>query len=215
MLKGQAARTNAAEYEGAIVIAIVDYGAGNLASVVKALQRLGRERVVTSDPDVVGRARKCIIPGVGNFKATAPLANGKLGAVLREGVNSGQVPLLGICLGLQWMFEGSSEAPDLHGLGIFPGRCMRFTDAVKSPHVGWDSLAITRGSRLLKGIPSGAYLYFTHSYRAPLCACTIATCTYEQPFTAVAERENLFGVQFHPEKSGDVGMHILENFCAL
>jgi imidazole glycerol-phosphate synthase subunit HisH len=197
------------------VIAIVDYGAGNLASVVKAIQHLGRECVVTSDPDIVGHAEKWIIPGVGNFKATAPLANAKLGAVLREGVNSRRASLLGICLGLQWMFEGSAEASELHGLGAFPGQCTRFTDAVKSPHVGWDSIAVSGESRLLKGVSSGAYVYFTHSYRAPICADTVATCIYEEPFTAVAERGNLFGVQFHPEKSGDVGMQILENFCAL
>jgi glutamine amidotransferase len=197
------------------VIAIVDYGAGNLASVVKAIQHLGRKTVVTSDPDIVGRANKWIIPGVGNFKATALLANGKLGAVLRQAANSGGPPLLGICLGLQWMFEGSTEAPDLSGLGAFPGRCTQFSDAVKSPHVGWDSIAINGQSRLLAGIPAGSFLYFTHSYRAPVCADTVATCTYEEPFTAAAERGNLFGVQFHPEKSGEVGMQILENFCAL
>ena len=196
------------------MIAIVDYGAGNLTSVVKALQHLAQQCAVTSDPDIVGRAEKWIIPGVGNFKATAPLMNEKLGAVVREGVANGR-PLLGICLGLQWMFAGSTEAPELSGLGAFVGQCTRFTDRVKSPHVGWDSLAMTGSSRLLAGIPSGSYMYFTHSYRAPLCADTVATCTYEQPFTAAAERGNLFGVQFHPEKSGDVGLQILENFCAL
>jgi glutamine amidotransferase len=197
------------------VIAIVDYGAGNLASVVKAIRHLRQECVVTADPDTVGRANKWIIPGVGNFKATSPLANGKLGALLREGVKSGRTPLLGICLGLQWMFQGSNEAPELGGLGVFPGQCTRFSDAVKSPHVGWDSLAMTGESRLFKGISSGAYVYFTHSYRAAVCANTVATCTYDEPFTAAAERGNLFGVQFHPEKSGDVGLQILENFCAL
>ncbi len=195
------------------MIAIVDYGAGNLTSVVKALQHLGRECVVTRDPDIVGHAEKWIIPGVGNFKATAPLANGELGKALREGVAQGR-PLLGICLGLQWMFAGSTEAPELSGLGAFAGRCERFSDRVKSPHVGWDSLTVTRSSRLLAGIASGAYVYFTHSYRAPVCADTVATCTYDGPFTAVAERGNLFGVQFHPEKSGNVGLQILENFCA-
>jgi len=196
------------------VIAIVDYGAGNLASVVKALEHLGHENVVSSDPDIVRQAGKWVIPGVGNFKATAPLANGGLGAVLREGVANG-VPVLGICLGLQWLFEGSTEAPELRGMGLFPGKCARFGDGVKSPHVGWDSLAMTGPSRLLAGIDTGAYVYFTHSYRAPVCTDTVATCTYEQPFTAVAERRNLFGVQFHPEKSGEVGLRILDNFCAL
>lgn len=197
------------------MIAIVDYGAGNLASVVKALQHLGHECAVTSDPDIVGRAAKWIIPGVGNFKATAPLTKGTLGELLRRSTASAGRPLLGICLGLQWMFEGSTEAAELRGLGTFAGECTRFSSLVKSPHVGWDSIAINRPSRLLSGISSGAYVYFTHSYRAPLCGDTVATCNYEEPFTAVAERGNLFGVQFHPEKSGDVGMHILENFCAL
>ena len=197
------------------MIAIVDYGAGNLASVAKAIRHLGRECMVTDNPDVVGRAEKWVIPGVANFKATAPLATGKLGTVLRAGVTSRQTPLLGICLGLQWMFEGSREAPELSGLGVFPGQCTRFSDAVKSPHVGWDSLAMTAESRLLTGVPSGAYVYFTHSYRAPVCNDTVATCAYEEPFTAAVERGNLFGVQFHPEKSGEVGMQILENFCAL
>lgn len=196
------------------MIAIVDYGAGNLASVAKALRHLGQECVVTSDSHIVGQAGKWIIPGVGNFKATAPLANGRLGKVLRDGLEAG-MPLLGICLGLQWMFEGSTEAPDLNGLGLFGGRCERFSEQVKSPHVGWDSLAVMGHSRLLRGVPTGSYLYFTHSYRAPVCADTVATCTYEAPFTAVAERKNLFGVQFHPEKSGEVGLRILENFCAL
>lgn len=196
------------------MIAIVDYGAGNLTSVVKALHHLGEDCVVTRDPDIVRQADKWIIPGVGNFKATAPLANGALGEVLRYGIATAR-PLLGICLGLQWMFEGSSEAPELRGLGVFQGKCTRFSDRVKSPHVGWDSIVNDGQSRLLAGVPSGAYVYFTHSYRAPVCIDTVAACTYEAPFTAVAERGSLFGVQFHPEKSGDVGMHMLENFCAL
>lgn len=196
------------------MIAIVDYGAGNLASVVKAMQHLGQEAVVSSDPDIVGQAQKWIIPGVGNFKATAPLSSGRLGEVVRDVANAGK-PLLGICLGLQWLFEGSTEAPELPGLGAFPGRCERFSERVKSPHVGWDAIAIAAPSRLLAGIPSGSYVYFTHSYRAPVCADTMASCTYEAPFSAVVERGNLFAVQFHPEKSGDVGLKILENFCAL
>ena len=196
------------------MIAIIDYGAGNLTSVVKALQHLGHDCVATSDPDIVGGAKKWIIPGVGHFKATTPLATGTLGELLRDGTASGR-PLLGICLGLQWMFEGSDEAFELKGLGAFAGQCTRFSEQVKSPHVGWDSIAIERPSGLLKGIPSGAYVYFTHSYHAPVCPDTAATCAYDEPFTAAVQRGNLFGVQFHPEKSGDVGMQILENFCAL
>jgi glutamine amidotransferase len=196
------------------VIAIVDYGAGNLASVVKAVRHLGRECVVTDDADAVSVAEKLIIPGVGNFRATSPLVDGRLGTAVRQAIAS-EKPLLGICLGLQWMFEGSDEAGELRGLAAFPGKCTRFSDRVKSPHVGWNRIAIEPRSRLLRDVPADSYVYFTHSYWAPLCAETVATCIYEAPFTAAAERGNLFGVQFHPEKSGDVGMKILENFCAL
>jgi imidazole glycerol-phosphate synthase subunit HisH len=196
------------------MIAIIDYGAGNLASVVKAIRHLGAECVVTSAASKVERADKLIIPGVGNFKATQPLANGVLGAALRQAVAQHK-PLLGICLGLQWMFEGSVEAPEMKALAAFRGTCSRFSEAVKSPHVGWNRIEIEPRSRLLQGLPSGSYVYFTHSYRAPVCADTVATCLYEQPFTAAAERDNLFGVQFHPEKSGPVGLKLLENFCAL
>ncbi|MGB8771544.1 MAG: imidazole glycerol phosphate synthase subunit HisH [Candidatus Korobacteraceae bacterium] len=196
------------------MIAIVDYGAGNLASVVKAVRYLGRECVVTCDAEAVLGAEKLIIPGVGNFHATLPLSDGSVGAALRELIAT-QKPVLGICLGLQWMFEGSEEASELPGLGVFPGKCVRFSDRVKSPHVGWDRIAIATRSLLLRGIPADSYVYFSHSYWAPSCPDTVATCAYEVPFTAAVERDNLFGVQFHPEKSGDIGMKILENFCAL
>jgi glutamine amidotransferase len=196
------------------VIAIVDYGAGNLASVVKAVRHLGHECVVTADAADIRRAHKVIIPGVGNFKVTQPLANGELGVAVRESIAAGK-PLLGICLGLQWLFAGSSECPELPGLGTFAGSCERFTDRVKSPHVGWNRIEVKQGSRLLRGISSGAYVYFTHSYRPPLCSDTVATCVYEEAFTAAAERGNVSGVQFHPEKSGDIGIQILENFCEL
>lgn len=195
------------------MIAIVDYGAGNLASVRKALEHLGQECVMTSDAAEVAGADRLIIPGVGNFKATLPLANGALGREVRQALRGGK-PLLGICLGLQWMFAGSDEAPDLRGVGAFDGMCSRFPGRLKVPHVGWNRIEIDPRSRLLRGLDSGAYVYFTHSFRAPVCAATVATCIYEEPFTAAAERDNLFGLQFHPEKSGDMGMHILENFCA-
>lgn len=196
------------------MIAIIDYGAGNLTSMVKAIQHLERDCIVTSGADDVFRAKKLIIPGVGNFKATLSLANGRLGDAVR-GAIAAKKPLLGVCLGLQWMFDGSDEALELRGLGAFAGMCTRFSDRVKSPHVGWNQIEVMPHSRLLRGVPSGAYVYFTHSYRAPLCADTAATCTHEESFTAAAERDNLFGLQFHPEKSGDIGMTILENFCAL
>ena len=196
------------------MIAIVDYGAGNLASVVKAVKHLGYECLVTASTNDVRRADKIIIPGVGNFAATSALGDGPLAEQLRQDLKGG-MPLLGICLGLQWMFEGSDEARELKGLGAFSGICTRFSGRVKSPHVGWNCIDVEPHSVLLRGVPSGTYVYFTHSYRAPLCEGTVATCTYEAPFTAAVERENLFGVQFHPEKSGEVGLKILENFCGL
>ncbi len=196
------------------MIAIIDYGAGNLASVVKAIQHIGAECVATSLAKDAGHADKLIIPGVGNFKATEPLADGDLGAVVRAAI-ADRRPVLGICLGLQWLFEGSDEAPKMRGMGAFSGVCSRFPENVKSPHVGWNRIRIDPRSRLLAGIASGSYLYFTHSYRAPLCDDTVATCRYAQPFSAAAERDNIFGVQFHPEKSGPAGLKILENFCAL
>jgi glutamine amidotransferase len=196
------------------LIAIIDYGAGNLASVVKAIEHLGSDCAVASAPDVAAHADKLIIPGVGNFKATLPLGEGDLGRVVRDAITRNK-PVLGICLGLQWMFEGSDEAPELKGLAMFCGMCRRFSHMVKSPHVGWNRIEVEPRSLLLNGITSGSYVYFTHSYRAPLCGDTVATCIYEQPFTAAAERGNVFGVQFHPEKSGEAGLRILENFCAL
>ncbi|HTV65230.1 MAG TPA: imidazole glycerol phosphate synthase subunit HisH [Bryocella sp.] len=196
------------------MIAIIDYGAGNLASVVKAVRHLGQECTVTGHADDVQRADKVIIPGVGNFKATRPLANGPL-AVQLQHVLQAHRPLLGICLGLQWMFEGSDEACEVKGLGAIAGKCTRFPEHVKSPHVGWNSIDVEPHSGLLRGIPSGTFVYFTHSYRAPICNETVATCRYESLFTAAVERKNLFAVQFHPEKSGDAGLAILENFCGL
>ena len=196
------------------MIAIIDYGAGNLTSVVKAIRHLGEDCAVTADASQIARADKLIIPGVGNFKATEALARGALARELQYALREKKL-LLGICLGLQWMFEGSEEARELRGLGAFPGICTRFSDRVKSPHVGWNRIEVEPRSALLRGIPSGTYVYFTHSYRAPLCEDTVAACTYEAPFAAAVERGNFFGVQFHPEKSGDAGLHILENFCAL
>ena len=196
------------------MIAVVDYGAGNLASVRKAFLHLGKECLITADAAQVLRAEKLVIPGVGNFKATQPLTEGELATAIQTAI-AGSKPVLGVCLGLQWMFEGSDEAPRLSGLGVFRGRCTRFSDDVKSPHVGWNQIDVQQPSRLLLGVPAGSYVYFTHSYRAPVCEDTSATCTYGTSFTAAAENGNVFGVQFHPEKSGDVGLQILENFCGM
>jgi glutamine amidotransferase len=195
------------------MIAIVDYQAGNLASVRKAFDHLGYESVVTDDPQVIAKADKIVLPGVGNFEATTalagPLQQAVAGAIDRE------IPLLGICLGMQWMFDSSQEAPQLRGLGLFAGQCDKFPAAVKSPHVGWNQLHLRGDSRLLRGLPEDSFVYFTHSYRAPLVESTVAGCAYGGVFSAAVERGHLFGVQFHPEKSGTAGLRLLRNFCEL
>ncbi|MFZ3210956.1 MAG: imidazole glycerol phosphate synthase subunit HisH [Terriglobales bacterium] len=196
------------------MIAIVDYRAGNLVSVKKAVDRLGFPCAITSDPAVVERAEKVIVPGVGHFAATSALDDTGLRTAITNAIKH-KTPFFGICVGMQWMFDASEEAPGVTGLGVFSGQCTHFPLEVKAPHVGWNQLEVENGSRLLRGVPSGAFVYFTHSYRAPLVAGTVARCEYGGAFSAAVERCHLFGVQFHPEKSGEVGLTILENFCRL
>jgi imidazole glycerol-phosphate synthase subunit HisH len=195
------------------VIAIVDYQAGNLTSVKKAFDHLGVEAAITSDPAAIARASKVVLPGVGNFEATTALS----GALQHSVVNAidRKIPLLGICLGMQWMFESSREAPQLRGLGLFAGECEKFPASVKSPHVGWNQLQVDGSSRLLRGLAQDSFVYFTHSYRAPVVEATVGKCEYGGDFSAVVERGELFGVQFHPEKSGSAGLQLLRNFCEL
>ena len=195
-------------------IAIVDYGAGNLVSVQKAFEALGQSAVITSDPSFVLQAEKVVVPGVGHFGATAELQTRGLQVALQVTISQGK-PILGICLGMQWMFSASAEASDIPGLGIFPGACVRFSAEVKSPHVGWNQLSQITASQLFRDIPEGSFVYFTHSYRAPLVDATVATCEYGGHFSAAVERDNIFGVQFHPEKSGAAGKKLLQNFCEL
>jgi glutamine amidotransferase len=198
-----------------MTIAIVDYRAGNLTSVKKALDRVSRGALVTSDPDVVARAEKIVLPGVGHFAATSTLSEAGLREAIAQSIKRG-VPFLGICVGMQWMIEASQEAPNVPGLALWPGECERFPASVKSPHVGWNQIGIRNGaSRLLQGIPSDSFVYFTHSFRVPLLAATVAECEYGGKFSATVEQANVFGVQFHPEKSGAVGLKLLENFCQL
>jgi glutamine amidotransferase len=197
------------------VIAIVDYKAGNLTSVKKAFNHLGAETIVTSDPAQVAKSDKIVVPGVGHFAATKSLNDSGLRDVIMESIER-RVPFLGICLGMQWMLASSEEAPEVHGLALWPGECSRFPQGVKSPHVGWNSLQMRNdASRLLRGVSPGSYVYFTHSYRVPLLAATAAECEYGGGFSAAIEKDNLFGVQFHPEKSGQAGLTILKNFCDL
>jgi imidazole glycerol-phosphate synthase subunit HisH len=192
-------------------VVLIDYGAGNLTSVVKGFNAVGAPvRTIGTVSDLVG-ADAIVIPGVGHFAATA-----SLGVEWRDAIQravDGQRPVLGICLGLQWMFEGSDEANEQSGIGLVAGRCFRLSGDVKVPHVGWNTLAATdRPSRLLCGLPADASAYFTHSYAAPIGPDTVATTTHGVPFAAAIERGRTFGVQFHPEKSGRTGLRILENF---
>jgi glutamine amidotransferase len=195
------------------MIAIVDYGAGNISSVKKALEHLRAEAQVTSDPAVISAAEKIIVPGVGHFSRCQSLNENLRGSVL-DAISSGK-PFLGICVGMQWLFAGSSESPETPGAALFAGECSRFPISVKSPHVGWNQIEISGESRLLKGISNGAFVYFTHSFRAPIVKQTVACTDHGGAFSAAVERGNVFGVQFHPEKSAETGLKILENFCAL
>jgi glutamine amidotransferase len=197
-------------------IAIVDYGAGNLNSVKKAFDYLGAKVIVTDQPEIVATADKVVLPGVGHFSSLLALnRNGLRDALLQSA--SGGKPFLGICLGMQWLFEGSEECTELSGAGIFPGTCRQFPSTVKSPHVGWNSLTISlpaqQSSRLLQGVAPDSFVYYTHSFHAPLISEATATSEYGLQFTGAVERGNIFGVQFHPEKSADVGLSILKNFC--
>lgn len=195
------------------MIAIVDYGAGNISSVKKALEHLGAPAEVTSDPVVIAAAEKIVVPGVGHFSRCRAL-NENLRSSILEAVAAGK-PFLGICVGMQWLFEGSTESPETPGAALFAGQCSKFPSAVKSPHVGWNQLEVNNGSQLLRGVASGAFVYYTHSYRAPVVEQTVASTGYGGVFSAAVERGNIFGVQFHPEKSAATGLKVLENFCAL
>ena len=194
------------------MIALIDYGAGNLTSVRKALAALDADVDVPRTPADLEHARGVIVPGVGNFQRTSALDDSWRGGILGA-VERGR-PLLGICLGLQWLFEGSTEAPGSEGLSLMSGVCdrMEANGPLKVPHVGWNSLEFPRASRLFEGIPEGSQVYFTHSYAAPITQDAIAVTTHGAPFASAVERGHVYGVQFHPEKSGDIGLRILRNF---
>jgi glutamine amidotransferase len=207
------------------VIALVDYGAGNLTSVRKALSAVGVAFQTPSAPGALAGAAGIIVPGVGHFAATERLDEAWRAAIL-ERVERG-VPLLGVCVGMQWLFEGSEEAPGTPGLGLLKGRCVRLIGPpspdgsgaarrLKVPHVGWNTLDPPKPSRLLEGVLPASQVYFTHSYAAPVTADCVAVTTHATPFAAAVERHGqrarIFGVQFHPEKSGDTGLRIIRNF---
>jgi len=191
-------------------IALIDYGAGNLTSVRKGLRAAGACIATPSAPGDLDRADGVVVPGVGHFAATASLDEEWRRAI--AGAVGRGTPLLGICLGLQWLFDSSEEAPDIAGLGAIHGRCERLPAIVKVPHVGWNALEIQRPSTLLDGLGDGTQVYFTHSYAAPMADETVATTTHGTRFSAAVESGRMFGVQFHPEKSGEAGLRVLTNF---
>ena len=209
-------------------VTVIDYKAGNLTSVVKALRYLGAEVTVTDIPEMLESAERIILPGVGHFAATARLDETGLTRAIGTAIQRG-VPFLGICVGMQWLLSGSTEAPNQPGLGYFQGQCSRFPDSEeKVPHVGWNQLMPrnTPPTRLLSGVQDNEFAYFTHSYRVPTTVHirtedgslenpTAAVTYYIQPFAAAVEHENVFGVQFHPEKSGETGLKILRNFLGV
>ncbi|MEZ5285190.1 MAG: imidazole glycerol phosphate synthase subunit HisH [Vicinamibacterales bacterium] len=206
------------------MIALVDYGAGNLTSVRKALGAIGASFWTPAAPSEIADAAAVVVPGVGHFSATAALDEPWRDAIRRA--LAGGRPLLGICVGLQWLFDGSTEAPDVPGLGVVAGTCRHLgdrdpdartdagADGLKIPHVGWNDLTFPRPTRLFDGLADGTQVYFTHSFAAPVVAATAAVTTYGVAFSAAVEDGLVSGVQFHPEKSGDAGLRILRNWAA-
>ena len=196
-------------------ISLIEYGAGNLPSVERALARQGVETQRVGTPDAVAAARVLILPGVGHFgQLMRTLGTRGLLEPIRQAISDG-VPLLGICLGLQALFTSSAEAPEDRGLDVIAGIVDSLPITAKLPHMGWNQLRQVRSSALLEGIPPNAYFYFAHSYAAlDAGESAIAMCEHGVPFVAALERQNLFAVQFHPEKSGDAGARVLANFVA-
>ena len=195
------------------IVAVVDYGAGNLTSVVHGLTAAGGRVCVATDPGGMAGAAGLVVPGVGHFGATAALGAEWRRAILAH-VADGR-PLLGICLGMQWLFEGSDEAPDVPGLALLRGRCTRLGGDVKVPHVGWNRLERTRPARLLRDVADPAWAYFTHTYAIDALDDAAAVTSHGRRFAAVVERGQVFGTQYHPEKSGADGIRQLASFVAL
>ena len=196
------------------MIGIFDYGAGNLRSVQNTLDEIGATYELVRDGAGLERASKIILPGVGHFgQMLRSLDEMNVRSAFVERIRAG-VPFLGICLGLQGLFERSEEAPDQQGLGIFPGMVRRFDKTARVPHMGWNQLDLVRPSKLLAGLADHPHVYFAHSYYVPVVEQAAATCTYTVPYTAVLEAGNVFGVQCHPEKSGPLGLVMVRNFLS-
>lgn len=201
------------------MIAIIDYGAGNLQSVKKALDFIGAESVITDDPETINACDKILLPGVGSFgDAMASMKEKNLVETVKQNALSGKA-FLGICLGLQLLFEESEESPGVKGLGIFKGKIKKFPAnmGLKIPHIGWNSLEIKQKDTLFKGIPENSYVYFVHSYylEAEEPNDVAAVTNYGIDFHSAVGKGNIFATQFHPEKSGDVGLAILRNFASM
>ncbi len=197
------------------MIAIFDYGAGNLRSVENTLAEIGGEYTLARDAEALRQASKIILPGVGHYgQMMRALDALQVREALVDRIRAG-VPFLGICLGLQALFETSEEAPEARGLGVFEGAVRRFPLDARVPHMGWNELQVRGEPRLLRGLDARPFVYFAHSYYVPENSRAAATCMYELPYTAALESGNVFGVQFHPEKSGQVGLQIVRNFLEL
>jgi glutamine amidotransferase len=197
------------------MIAIFDYGAGNLQSVQNTLVEIGADYTLTCESDGLRAASKIILPGVGHFgQMMRALDTLQVRETLLERIAAG-VPFLGICLGLQALLAGSEEAAEAQGLGLYPGSVRRFPADARVPHMGWNQLEALAPSKLLANLAPDPYVYFAHSYYVPENTATAARCTYRVPYTAVLEDRNVFGVQFHPEKSGLIGLRIVRNFLEL
>ena len=194
------------------MIGIVDYGAGNLQSVQNAFAKVGAALELVRDPERLGQVEKIVLPGVGHFGAMMRALDALGMRTALQNRIAADVPFLGVCLGFQALYEGSAEAPEAAGLGIFHGRAERFSAEVRVPHMGWNQLSRAADSRLCV---KEDYAYFAHSYFVPVGAEAVMTCHYQQPFTAAVERGNCFGVQFHPEKSGAAGLAMIQRFVEI
>ena len=197
------------------MIAVLDYGGGNVGSVLKAIEYLGLSGERVDQPAALRAAEKIIFPGQGHFGAMMKgLAEREMLTPLREAFVGGK-PFLGICLGLQALYESSEEAPGVAGLGLLPGCVTRFQGVFKVPHIGWSQIALRRETDLFRGVPDGSFVYFCHSYYGPATPEACAITEYGQTFAAGIEMNMIWAVQFHPEKSGEVGLKVLKNFLSL